>query len=604
MERREFLLIAGGAALVPPLAGCCIPKQPLGATVGIGVLEKQPRQFERIAFMVRTTPAKAASMGAGPVRLAGVEFDAQDLMPELRGRLRSSGRPAEWKLLVPRQDFDDRHPWDRAHELRAGRYTGAESLGLADEDYIEPDLEQGLEFDFKRCAIHPTNVREAGLVRIGDSYNGQWPPADAPFAWHLMKSELLLARSAVGDAAGKVRVAILDTGYDPTHMTVPKNTQTCAAYDCLRQQSGAQDPGASGLFCNSGHGTATMAILAGNHIRLRTEKGQGFDDYLGGTPFSQVIPVRIADSVVHFFSSTMARGITYALAPDPWSPESADPCDVISISMGGAPSEAWVDAVNAVYDAGIVLVAAAGNNYDGLPVRSVVWPARFRRAFPVCGATFDERGYVTNERSVMQGNFGPGHVMRRAIAAYTPNTTWARWRQPDVIDLDGAGTSSATPQVAAACALWLAQHGGAYRRNWARVEAARTALLTKADRTFGEYRKYFGNGVLRASQSLGERPMVNRVRETEEDRVRFPLLAATLDRAAVKGGERRMYEVEAAQIASRSRAIEAVLPDWDDPARGLPTEAVREDVLELLIRDPLISRHLRSFLQGVRRSKP
>ena len=47
--------------------------------------------------------------------------------------------------------------------------------------------------------------------------------------------------------------------------------------------------------------------------------------------------------------------------------------------------------------AGIAVVAAAGNNIGGFPVRSVVWPARFHRAFPVCGATFDERGYETRD---------------------------------------------------------------------------------------------------------------------------------------------------------------------------------------------------------------
>ena len=598
MERREFLWLAGGAVLLTPIAGCCIPRQPLGATAGIGLLEKQSSQFGRTAFMLRTIPAKAASLRAGPVRLAGVEFDVRDLMPELRGRLRFAGQLYEWRLLTPRQDFDDRHPWDRAHELRRGRYAGAKSLGLDDEDYIEPDLEQGLEYDLKRCIVPSTSSREAGLIRIGDPYNGHWPPANAPFAWHLTKSELSQAQSYVGDAAEKVRVAILDTGYDPAHMTVPKKVQEAAAYDCLRQRPGAQDPGASGLLCNSGHGTATMAILAGNHIKIVTKQGQPFDNYVGGTPFSQIVPVRIADSVLHFFSSTMARGITYALAPDARSPESVQPCDVVSISMGGVPSEAWADAVNQVYDAGIVLIAAAGNNYGGLPVRGVVWPARFRRAFPVCGATFTDRGYVTEEHFLMQGNFGQEHVMERAIAAYTPNIAWAKWRQPDVIDLDGAGTSSATPQVAAACALWLARHGEAYPRDWTRVEAARTALLKTADRTFGEYRKYFGNGVLRARQALDAQPQVSRLGGVEEDRVRFPLLEPTLDERGIKGGERRMYEVEAAQIAARSRDIEAVLPDWDDPARGQPTETDGAKVLKLLIHSPLISEHLKSFLQG------
>ena len=37
------------------------------------------------------------------------------------------------------------------------------------------------------------------------------------------------------------------------------------------------------------------------------------------------------------------------------------------MSMGGLPSSAWADAVNLAYDAGVVLVCAAGNSYAGLP---------------------------------------------------------------------------------------------------------------------------------------------------------------------------------------------------------------------------------------------
>jgi hypothetical protein len=604
MERRDFLLWAGGTALVGPLAGCCIPRQRPGSTAGVGVVAKESTQFARTAFMIRTTSVRARAIRAAPVRIRDVDFDARELMPELRGRLLRAGQPSEWTLLTPRKDIHDRHPWDRAHDLRSGRYAGAESLRLESDDYIEPDLEHALEFDFKRCIMPSAKARAAGPVRIGDPYSTYWPPTEAPFAWHLAKSELSLARADVGSQADRVRVAILDTGYDPAHLTVPEGIQAGAAHDFVEQQAGAEDPGADGVFCNSGHGTATMAILAGKHVTVAGEKGQLFDDFLGGTPVSQVVPVRIADSVLHFFSSAMASGIAYALAPHAKPGEPHGPCDVISISMGGVPSEAWADAVNAVYDAGVILIAAAGNNYGGLPVRGAVWPARFHRAFPVCGATFEERGYVTNEPRVMQGNHGPTHVMTRAIAAYAPNIPWAKWRQRDVIDLDGTGTSSATPQVAAACALWLARHGETYRHNWTRVEAARTALLTKADRRFGEYRKYFGNGVLRARQALAAQPPPQGLREAEKDRVRFPLLEALLEQKGIRGGQQRMYEVEAAQIAARSREIESVLPDWDDPGRGLPNETDRGRALDALISDPFISEHLRVFLEGVRTRKP
>jgi hypothetical protein len=73
----------------------------------------------------------------------------------------------------------------------------------------------------------------------------------------------------------------------------------------------------------------------------------------------------------------------------------------------------------------------------------------------------------------MAGNYGPDDKMRTAIAAYTPNVPWARFDEPAIVDFDGNGTSAATPQIAAAAALWIEKHRGQYERyseGWKRVE--------------------------------------------------------------------------------------------------------------------------------------
>ena len=58
----------------------------------------------------------------------------------------------------------------------------------------------------------------------------------------------------------------------------------------------------------------------------------------------------------------------------------------------------------------------------------------------------------------MQGNYGPDSKMDTALGAYTPNVPWAQIDCEKIVDMDGAGTSAATPQIAAAAALWLAEH--------------------------------------------------------------------------------------------------------------------------------------------------
>jgi hypothetical protein len=59
---------------------------------------------------------------------------------------------------------------------------------------------------------------------------------------------------------------------------------------------------------NSGHGTATLAILSGNTVDL-SHQGQQYSGDIGGAPDAEVVPVRIGPSVVHFYSSAMALGL-------------------------------------------------------------------------------------------------------------------------------------------------------------------------------------------------------------------------------------------------------------------------------------------------------
>jgi len=72
----------------------------------------------------------------------------------------------------------------------------------------------------------------------------------------------------------------------------------------------------------------------------------------GGAPDADILPLRIANSVVLFFTSAFAQAIQYAVQQK---------CGVVSISMVGLPSGVWNDAVNAAYEAGTCIVAASGD---------------------------------------------------------------------------------------------------------------------------------------------------------------------------------------------------------------------------------------------------
>ena len=85
---------------------------------------------------------------------------------------------------------------------------------------------------------------------------------------------------------------------------------------------------------------------------------------LGGAPFAEIVSIRVANRVVLFHNSAIAQAFDYihSLHGDP-----NRRIDVITMSMGGLPSRAWADAVNALYEQGVFIVTAAGNNFGNLP---------------------------------------------------------------------------------------------------------------------------------------------------------------------------------------------------------------------------------------------
>jgi subtilisin family serine protease len=179
----------------------------------------------------------------------------------------------------------------------------------------------------------------------------------------------------------------------------------------------------------------------------------------------------------------MAKGLYHALAP---KGDYANRCDVVSISHGGLPTPSWADAVNMLYEHGITIVAASGDSifaeFVDIATRYTVYPSASNRVLTAVGATYLKEPYITNKPGVIQGCWGPDTVMEKAIAAYTPNVAWMVFDSiPCGFEMSGGGTSSSTPQVAAACALWLQLYRDQLPADWRRVEACRVALFDSAD---------------------------------------------------------------------------------------------------------------------------
>jgi subtilisin family serine protease len=486
--------------------------------------------------------------------------ELRPLHPAIQQERAKAAVPA-W-YLVDLLDIDP-SPWDAAHSL----VKSASVLGLEESNIIcaEPDLLQRWLY---------RNVKTAGN-----------PPTGPHFAWHLDHeySQLRCARQSVQFTPPRVRIAHIDTGYDPTHTSCPENILTSLERNFADENNphSAVDPNNGYPFEQSGHGTGTLALLAGN----RVSQNQG--DYLGGAPAADIVPIRIADSVILFATSALAQAINYAVEQN---------CDVASISMGGVPSFAWCDAVNSAYEAGLCIIAASGDCIAGIPTHYVVYPAHFQRTIAVCGVMADGTPYYDIPPPTIEGNWGPSSAMTEAMAAWTPHTPWAEIGTGGDITEDGAGTSCATPQVAAAAALWLEKNKGSVPRNWKKIEAVRQALFASAANP-NKDSEHFGHGILKANDALNQAPAIA-IPQTPADSAYFDFLELIAGNGNPSVCQDGMFRLEMTQRWVLSQTLQNIIPD---PVKEPSPEQLKKFV-ESLIHDPQISAELRSHLKQ-RRTK-
>lgn len=412
------------------------------------------------------------------------------ISPEPSRELGLSASAATADLEVEEVPRTSDPPWVKAYEKFAQ---------LGSDRYLEAEIPA--ELPFERLTPMPgeeTMALFGKLKCVKKNQSDVAPRGKAP-GWHLGDdySQLASARAFARDFASKqnpqprrIRIAHLDTGYDKNHHAIPQNILRDESWDFIKKRQFADDVGGFAVpTYNKGHGTATMSILAGRAIPLLK------DQPLGGAPDAEVLPLRISESVVLIHTDAPAKAVNYAIYKG---------CDVITMSMGGVASKFWVDAFNRAYENGVFCVCAAGNHMKLGPFSttptSTVYPALFNRVISATGVMGNFTPY--NLPGTMSGNWGPHDKMRTSLAAFTPNIPWAEFGCEDIVSEDGAGTSAATPQIAAAAALWLTVHGSQFpEKNWKRAEAVRQALLQSA-KSPGTHFEQFGRGILQARNAL------------------------------------------------------------------------------------------------------
>ena len=503
---------------------------------------------------------------------------ATPLMPHVHETQQRMGLAADDRQWFEVQIADSgASPWDLAHAMRS------DGLGLvSDVEFAEPDLPQSWDYT-KKSRTGPADAQDPAFPTLPDN---DWYRD----ATHGGFRDALVA---LGTPKRIVRVAHLDTGYDPDHRAMPANINTGLARNFVDKDRpfDAADRIQGGLITNHGHGTGTMSILAGSDP---SNQGKA----IGAAPFVEVVPIRVADRVELIWNSAIARALDYVLGLKD-DPESR--IDIVTMSMGGLPARAWADAVNALYDAGIFVVTAAGNNFGNLPTRNIVYPARFNRVVAACGVMANGKPYANLGIKKMAGNYGPGSKMRTAMAAATPNLPWARIGSGTIVDHDGVGTSASTPQIAAAAAIWLAGPGSAmrYSQPWMQVEAIRAALFSTAH---GKDTEKLGHGAVDAAEVLKQTPPAEtELHQEAPDTTGFAFLKTLLGLGMVADPARQaMFELEALQLAQQEPLC-TILPDPDaDPASLSPDQ--RGAAVEALIKKG--SNRLRLALEAAQAPSP
>ncbi|NNE08177.1 MAG: S8 family serine peptidase, partial [Gemmatimonadetes bacterium] len=191
--------------------------------------------------------------------------------------------------------------------------------------------------------------RDANVKWVEPNYYGWLPgapqdphitddvPPTTPNAWHVFQTNLFHLWRWAGGGADTVRVGIIDSGTDLSHADLAGNAAASGHYDFVEGDATPNDP--------NGHGThvAGIACAVSNTVGMA---GVAYE--------AEFVSIRVMNAAGTGTSDNAAQGIN-------WAADSTD-VEVINMSIGFPENNAMYEAVANVLSAGIIPVAASGND--------------------------------------------------------------------------------------------------------------------------------------------------------------------------------------------------------------------------------------------------
>lgn len=300
--------------------------------------------------------------------------------------------------------------WQIAHRLRARR----------DVLDAEPAFVQPGEGPYRPKVRRRTATGEA-----------PHRPGTQDFDWSLKLCDVFDAWLEPAPLGGVTQgegivVAHPDTGWTAHPELAGSTIDTARGFDFVADDADARDPLDPP---NAGHGTSTASVILSDANAADVPRVQGV------APKATLIPLRISNSVLHFSWARLTAALWHAIDQG---------AHVVSMSLGGPlPSFALHEAIEEAADAGLILVAAAGNQWP-----FVVYPARYDEVIACAACNIDRQRWSGSASGSTVDITAPGESVWRA------RTTVASF------DVErSSGTSYAAAHVAGIASLWLAHHG-------------------------------------------------------------------------------------------------------------------------------------------------